>query len=339
MKSISGHNEILKLLGQTIQNGKPAHAYMFVGPEGVGKKLVGLRFAAMLNCPEQNGDSECSCPVCERVIAGKHPDIIIAKPERNSIRIDKIRELQSVFKYAPVEGLSRVAIIDDAHMLNRSAQNALLKVLEEPPPGRVLLLVTSKPGAMAPTIRSRCRKIRFSPFKLDDLAKMLEAEGASAIDARVAAALSGGSLSKSTEMLKSDSIAIRATAITFFSNPLGRRFSGVLEVAAEMSSDVNRAQSFLDISKSWVRDVIIDKIGNDDTIHDDFSEEIHRLSAQLSIEQLMRAYEELIKASELIQAEFHVNRNLIFDVMLLNIARNFAGPQLGRRNMPGGESS
>ncbi len=177
MTLVSGHETILKSLERTVVQGRPAHAYLFSGRDGIGKKLVAMLFTAMVNCPEFPNDPEASCSVCRRILAHKHPDFILETPIRGMIRIEQVRGIQRFFQFAPVEGHQRVVVIDDAHTMNRSAQNALLKTLEEPPTRRILILVTSKPYVLLPTVRSRCRRVRFAPLASSTLAPLLEKQG------------------------------------------------------------------------------------------------------------------------------------------------------------------
>ncbi len=144
MKFVVGHENIINMLRKSVGEGKPAQAYLFEGKEGVGKKKTALLFARILNCPQCFKHSPEDCSVCKRLVTFNHPDLIIESPERGMIRIEGIRRIQSFFKFAPVECDYRIALVDDAHMMNRSAQNAILKTLEEPPQGRLLVLVTSE---------------------------------------------------------------------------------------------------------------------------------------------------------------------------------------------------
>ena len=166
------------ILERTAKEGRPAHAYLFTGREGVGKRMAAFRFASMLNCPDPQADPDGTCHVCRRISSETHPDFIIERPEKGMIRIERVRLLQNSFKFAPAEARFRIAVIDDAHLMNRSAQNALLKTLEEPPPARVIVLVTSKPFLLLSTVRSRCRRVRFGPIPLETLCAILSSASA-----------------------------------------------------------------------------------------------------------------------------------------------------------------
>ncbi len=331
MTFLVGHENNLALLKQTVTEGRPAHAYLFTGPEGIGKKRIGLRFACLLNCHGAHENLEGSCSVCRRIIAEKHPDVTIERPERGMIRIDRIRNLQAFFKYAPVEGRYRVTIIDDAHLMNRSAQNALLKTLEEPPSGRVLILVTSRPSLLLPTVRSRTRRMRFNPIPLSSLAKLLEQMGIPLEKARALAVMSSGSVARAMEMDASSFLDLRERIVSALSDPKGKTIGGLLELSATISTDKHTAVQAIEIATTWIRDLLVEQAGFDLTerIHGDFLDRIASAAQHDNSRQLLSVYDELVKASSLIESDINVNRNLVTDVMLLRIARILAGPSLG----------
>lgn len=329
MDALLGHEKILDFLKRTVQEARPAHAYLFTGLEGVGKKLVAVRFACMLNCPDPSEDRELLCPVCRKIAAEKHPDVAIERPEKGIIRIDRIRNLQSAFKYAPVEGKWRVMIIDDAHLMNRAAQNALLKTLEEPPPSRMLILVTSKPNLLLSTVRSRCRRIRFGALSREAMEHILDAKGVSRDRAQVLANLSSGSIGLAIEMDSSSFMRLRDRMISLLADPSALGISGILELSAEISTDRGAALDAVEIAQAWIRDVLMHKAGSPVQTEGDSLDIIASAAQHHTSEQLLTAYDELTTASELIQAEINVNRNLVTDVMLLKILRILAGPSLG----------
>ena len=220
MSALIGHENVLALLKRTVEGGRPSHAYLFVGREGVGKKLVAIRFASMLNCLANEVDPACDCRICRRVREGKHPDVIIEQPEKGMIRIDRVRNIQKIFRYPPIEGRFRVVVIDDAHTMNRQAQNALLKTLEEPPPGRVLILVTAKPALLLSTVRSRCRKIPFGSLPMEPLIALIQQQIDLPIDqTRTLVVLAGGSAGKAFELADSRYLEIREEVLSILTEP------------------------------------------------------------------------------------------------------------------------
>jgi DNA polymerase-3 subunit delta' len=162
--------------------GRFPHAFLFVGPEGVGKKAFALRLAQALLCervPEASLDPCGACPACLQVEAGTHPDLLqVARPdEKHDLPIKVIRDLCLDLGLKPMHGSRRVAIVDDADDLNDEAANAFLKTLEEPPPGSVLILIGTSAEVQLDTIVSRCRVVRFDPVPEPDVAAVLLERG------------------------------------------------------------------------------------------------------------------------------------------------------------------
>lgn len=162
---ILGHNRVLRFLERIMENDRLAHAYLFSGPDGVGKAAVALRMAASLLCADNQELSPCKkCPACIQFVSSNHPDFIHIVPDGVSIRIDRIRELKKQLVFSPFAGGTRVILIEEAQSMRREAANSLLKILEEPPPGNIFLLVAAESEPVLATITSRCQVISFSPL-------------------------------------------------------------------------------------------------------------------------------------------------------------------------------
>lgn len=332
MSELIGNERIAAFLERTVHEGRPAHAYLFTGPQGVGKKRFAIRFACLLNCLDPEEDTYQRCSMCRRIQEGKHPDVRVESPERGMIRIERIRNLQDFFKYAPIEAAYRVVIIDDAHSMNPPAQNALLKTLEEPPPARILVLVSSRPSALLSTVRSRCRKAQFGPIETGALAELLRKHhGMSPEKAEAVSAMSGGSISRALEMDASDFANLRERMISALSEPGGNGITGLLELSAGISRDRETARKAVDIASTWIRDLLVMQLdpSASDIVHRDLLDRISLAAQHHGSDKLISVYNELVRASELIEVDFNVNRNLIADVLLLKITRILAGPTLG----------
>jgi DNA polymerase-3 subunit delta' len=298
----------------------------------VGKKLAAVYFACLLNCPDPANDRDNSCPVCRRISEEKHPDVLIERPGKNVIRIERIRAIQSFFRYAPVEGRWRVTIIDDAHLMNRSAQNALLKTLEEPPPNRLLVLVTAKPFVLLSTVRSRCRRIRFGPIPKESLTAILQdRRGIAREKAALLATMAAGSVSRGTDMDSPAFLKMRDQVISALAQSGGIGIGGILELSAAISGDRGTAEQAIDVAKTWVRDLLISRVapGSASAINQDRLDTIAEEAQHHRTEDLLSVYDELVEAQGLIEADINANRNLVTDVMLLNIIRKLAGPSFG----------
>ena len=179
---VRGHDAVVRSLSSAYRAGRLGHAYLFVGPAGVGKFTLAKEFAKSLLC-EAPGDGLAACDRCPSCIlndAGTHPDVITAgRPEDVvELPIATIRELCDKLALKPARGTRRVAILDDADELNDAAANAFLKTLEEPPPGSVLVLICAgETDSQLETILSRCQVVRFAPLKPDAVAAVLADAG------------------------------------------------------------------------------------------------------------------------------------------------------------------
>jgi len=178
------------LLAAAVREG-PAHAYLFHGPAGVGKRAAARAFAATLL-----GDAR-------RVEAGTHPDLFLLEALGEMIRIDEIRALHRDLHMRPYEAERRVYVIADAHLLNEDAADALLKDLEEPPSYAVLVLVADELGPIPPTIRSRCQHVPFRRLPGRVIRELLaeRAPELSENEARALARVSGGRLDRVERLL------------------------------------------------------------------------------------------------------------------------------------------
>lgn len=198
--SIQGHEKIIAAFTQAIGRGRLAHAYLFVGPEGIGKKLFAIELAKTLLC-ENRGEKldACErCPGCVQVGAGTHPDFQLAglPEDKHEFPISLMHEVIRNLSMKPARGRHRIAIIDDADEFNEEAANCFLKTLEEPPPRSLLILIGTSPDRQLPTIISRCQIVRFQPLPDEAIAARLVKESLvkDPQDARRLARLSAGSL-------------------------------------------------------------------------------------------------------------------------------------------------
>jgi DNA polymerase-3 subunit delta' len=198
-KRVRGHDALVAAFERAVRRGRLAHAYLFTGPPGVGKRLFAVELAKALLCedpPAGRFDSCDRCPACVQIDAGTHPDYFQAglPPDLHEWPIDQMRELMRAFALKSARGKGKVAVLDDADEFNEAAANAFLKTLEEPPPRSVLILIGSSPDRQLATILSRCQVVRFAPLLETIVADLLRAQGVedAALVGRLAR-LSGGS--------------------------------------------------------------------------------------------------------------------------------------------------
>lgn len=176
---IHGHDAILAGFRRVVQRGRLAHAYLFVGPEGVGKKTFAVELARAILCDRPPGPlTACgSCASCSLVDADTHPDLTIARrpEEKHEFPVEQMRSLLANFALKPARSRGRIVIVDEADDFNEESSNAFLKTLEEPPPGSLLILVGFSPERQLPTIVSRCQVVRFAPLPDDRVREILRA--------------------------------------------------------------------------------------------------------------------------------------------------------------------
>jgi DNA polymerase III subunit delta' len=201
---IQGQDRAIRILKQSLKRDKVHHAYLFSGPEGVGKKMTAQELAKALNCDQPGPEGGCDqCPSCRKIEKQVHPDFIHLKPEGANIRIEQIRNLAQQLSYGPALGRSRLCLLDMASDLNEPAANAFLKTLEEPPSGTLFVLLVRDPGELLPTLVSRCVSIGFNPLPLALIAeKLMKEKGLSQEEAQALSLVSGGSIGRAFEFLK-----------------------------------------------------------------------------------------------------------------------------------------
>jgi DNA polymerase-3 subunit delta' len=163
-RDIIGQDKAINILVKTMQRGRIASSYLFAGEPGIGKKCTALTLAKALNCLTSPVDACDECSSCKKIHSGIHPDFLLISPESGQIRVEEIRAIDEMLSLKAFEGRYKVVIVDDADTMNQYAANAFLKTLEEPPEESLIILVSSNPGRLPDTIRSRCSRINFTPL-------------------------------------------------------------------------------------------------------------------------------------------------------------------------------
>jgi DNA polymerase-3 subunit delta' len=182
---------VLRMLKMSLVKNRVAHAYLFEGLRGTGKKEVGLLLTKALFCTSLiDGYKPCeTCHNCRRINHGNHPDVHIVEPDGLSIKVDQIRELQAEFAKKGVESLKKVYLLVDADKMSVSAANSLLKFLEEPNAQTVAFLLTEQPQRILPTILSRCQVLPFQPLTPQVMSKQLVENGVAPVKALLLSSL------------------------------------------------------------------------------------------------------------------------------------------------------
>lgn len=256
-RDIKGQVQAIYALQQDLKQGRLASSYLFLGPQGIGKRKTAVTLAKALNCQEAVLDSCDSCPSCLKIESQSHPDIHhISQPDADYIKIEEIRQLKKQIGLRPYEGRRKVFIIDNAHQLTAESSNALLKILEEPAGGACIILISSKFTLLFKTIVSRCRVIRFYPLAKAVLAEILRKDySLNDAQAHFLAYFCEGRLGFSVELKDTDMLNEKNQVIDEFALRLGQSMPKAKGERREL------LRKHLNILASWYRDIYMVKIG------------------------------------------------------------------------------
>jgi len=326
-KDIKGQDKPIQILKEYIKHSRLTGSYLFTGEEGVGKKLVAKTLAKASNCEGQALDSCDSCVPCLKIEKGQHPDIHIidssvssdveleggrriGTEDSASIKIEHVRQLQKDIHLKPYEGKQKVFIIDNAHNLTAEASNALLKILEEPPPESLIILISAKPALLFKTIISRCKMMKFYPLQRTKLEEILKEDFhldnnlahflAYSCEGRIGRALK----LKDIDILREKNLVIDAFTLV--------KRSGRDKLSIE---NRNNVRAHLNILAGWFRDMYLIKIGTPyrELINLDRKEELLRLIQRYTFTDL---YEILNSISNSL---LYLERNVNIKLLLSNL--------------------
>ncbi len=259
---IPGHSETIAGLRAAQDSDRVSHAWLFSGPDGVGKRNVALAFAQRLNCKhrsEQPNQDACgTCRTCRQLSDGRHPDLITLSQDGQFIKIAQVREAMKSLRFAPIDAAYRVILIQDADRLHEAAANALLKTLEEPAPRNVFLLLTSRPAAVLATIRSRCQQVRFRSLTRATVTEWLMSEHSlSQADAEDVAGVAGGSLTAAQLAMDEAATSLREEWIGYVAELPRANPTRLLELAERLGANKTGIPNVLDILRLIFRDAML----------------------------------------------------------------------------------
>ncbi|MGB7925900.1 MAG: DNA polymerase III subunit delta' [Pyrinomonadaceae bacterium] len=338
-----GNQRAKDVLRRMLEARRVPGALLFAGEDGVGKKLFALEVAKALNCRSPQGVEACDqCPSCaritqsvfppyndpdadkKRIIWSDHADVGLVRPYGRSLLVNQMREIEREANFRPYEGAARIFLIEDADKLNDHSSNALLKTLEEPQPTSHLILLTSRPAALLPTIRSRCQAIRFSPLSTAEIeAHLARDKRFKAADARLLARVARGSIGRalSTNL---DSYRQQREAMMDLLGALaltGER-SRLLRAAEELN-DAKRKEEYeprLDVLETLVHDVWTLTLGASRAtlVNDDLHDPLSKMSQRLTSERAARWLSQIETLRD--QLAVNINRKVATDALFLAMA-------------------
>ena len=315
-ESLKGQDSAVSQLKAALRNDRISHAYIFSGPDGIGKRLAAINFAKALNCASPVSGSPCDqCPSCKKIASSNHPDIYTLKPKDDSmsIKIEDVRALINNIYMKPFEALKKVCIIEGAEYMKHEAANALLKTLEEPPADSVIILLTENTKSLFHTIVSRCQVVKFFPLKLKEAEEILTKEySLSQADAHTLSHLSGGRLGEALKFKEEDIFTKRSLLISKIVSGSRADFD---------FDDIPKedVRIYLDMILAWYGDILNTKSGAPDymLVNIDKKDIISNEAARLSFDYVEDIINSVISTT--ISIDQNANQKLSLSVLGMKI--------------------
>lgn len=337
-----GNSAVKTVLRRLLAQNRVPNALLFAGADGAGKKQFALELAKAFVC--QNPKNSEACDVCancrradkftfpksddrdafKKVIFSEHSDIGSIVPYNKNILVDAVRNLETEANFRPYEATARFFIVDDADKMNDSASNALLKTLEEPPAASHIFLITSRPDALLPTIRSRCQMLRFAPVDTEEIENYLSKDEKFAPgDAALLARLSNGRLGRARKTDLEKFRINRAAMLKVLESILIKETrSELLRIAEEMNDAKNKDdyETRLDVLQTLIHDVwtMRNRADAKITVNIDLADDLKRF-AERADSQKLAAW---LSAIEILRERLAVNlnRKIATDALFMQMA-------------------
>ncbi len=333
MWQVVGQTRVVSLLQHGLEKGNLAHAYLLIGPAHVGKMTLALNLAQALNC-EATQPPCGECASCQKIALGKHADVQIigltsdgnsaeAKP-RAEIGINQIRQMQHSASLPPFEGRYKVFIVDGAEQLSHEAANCLLKSLEEPIGKVTFILLTINERLLPPTVTSRCQRLELPPLAITEAATALNSGwGIEPQKAELLARLSHGCIGWAISAASDDGLLQQRTQqldrlLDIINTDYEERFAYAAHLAAQFSRNRGWVQEILDSWLDWWRDLLLVKVGCNDTITNiDRSATLIEMARGYNLAQIKVFIDDIQAAGE--QLRLNANPQLVLETLMLSI--------------------
>jgi DNA polymerase-3 subunit delta' len=320
-KDMIGQERLIHYLEVSIINQTIGHAYIFEGPEGIGKRRAAIAFAKGIQCRNYQGDACNTCSSCLKINSGNHPDVRVIEPDNTTIKNKQIEELQQDLLRKPYESGKKIYIIHQADCMTISAQNRLLKTLEEPPEYGIILLMSTNANRFLPTIRSRCQILKFNRVEEQKIEKFIKNNYHVAEDeAKMLAGLSDGLIGKAVKMQESEDFKVqREEVIQIIEKVLNENELNVFDSVKFFQIYKENIDELLDWMILWFRDMLIlQETGSEKfLINSDKSVTLQRQFNRIGYEKITNSIKIIEKTKKNIKA--NVNFQLAIEIMLLSM--------------------
>lgn len=318
-EEIISQNIVKKILENSLKKNSLSHAYIFSGQEGVGKKTIAMILSKSLNCENTLFGFCNKCYHCLSIEKNMHPDVIRIE-EKDIIKIDVIRKIKKELGFKPFIAKKKVCIILESEKMNESAQNCLLKTLEEPSGDSILILTTTNISMLLPTIISRSCVLKFSPLPILEMEKLLiQKHDISFSQSHLVSMLSFGNMKLSLDLLNSEKIKIRNENINLFLNILNSNEIFLLEKIEQICKEKEEVNFLLDSILWWFRDLILLKknVDNKYLINLETKNSLLENINLFSFSKIENIIDLIFEIKEDIKN--NINLRLILEVLFLNI--------------------
>ncbi|TES55505.1 DNA polymerase III subunit delta' [Halalkalibacterium halodurans] len=313
---------VATMLKNSLAKGRLAHAYIFDGNRGTGKKRMALHLAKSFFCAQRAGVEPCqTCKECKRIEHGNHPDVHFIEPDGQSIKKHQVEHLQKEFSYRGMESAKKVYIVNHADKMTTSAANSLLKFLEEPLADTVAILLTEQLQNMLPTIKSRSQVLSFAPLEVQAFAKLLEEGGISESVSNLLASLTT-SFEEAMAFVADEWIAQARSLVLQLMEELQSRPNQVLLTVQDQwlphFDDRPKQELGLELLLLWFRDLLYTQVGKEEAFTYVGEEEaLSRQALALSQHKVRKGMTAIIEAKRHLSA--NVSPQLVMEKLMLRL--------------------
>lgn len=321
-RDIIGQEVIKEHFRNAVKLNKISHAYIINGEEGTGKKAIGKAFSMLLQCENSNDEPCMECQSCRQILTDNNPDVkYLVREKNNNISVKEVREqIVSDISIRPYKNQYKIYIIEDSELMNESAQNALLKTIEEPPSYAVILLLSNNKERFLDTILSRCVIMEMRPIPTKIIEEYLMKNGIVDYRAKMAARFAGGNIGKALRLAGSEDFNLmKDKMIEIVKNGEHMTAHDMVVYIKSIHEYKEKIDEFLDLIQIWYRDVLLYKSCKEkaEIIFEDQRRLIIEQSEKLSYEGI----EDIIKYLNGINSKLHLNVNyeMVMEILMIKI--------------------